>query len=772
MRMFAIAAAMGTILTGTAMAQKNLVIENGAIAVSYDVERGEFSLSAKPSGKTFVRAGTLSGAGGEARRAEVKEHPELGKAQSIEIVRSDGSRDAITLCGDQPFAFFVSGLRNSGSEPTVTRSVRPCMFTVDLEKPAAELKTLGTGGLATANANMGSYVWLAVADPKSRAGVVTGWVTNERGSGVVLPKVEGDKVRLTAQIDYGRLRLEGGASESLETLAVGYFDDARLGLEAWADTVAKINHIKLRPQPTGYCTWYSSPHGGAADEKSIAELAAFAAKELAPYGFSFVQIDDGWQDGASKNGPHKNFTRVRPNGPYASGMKATADKIKALGLVAGIWLMPFSGSREDPWYADKQDLFARRDDGKPHESPWGGVALDLSNPKTLDYLREEIRQIVKDWGYDYLKMDGLCSGAAVNHCYVNDAYKDDKMGDAVLFNPKKTNIEAFRDGLKTVREAAGENVFILGCCAPQNMRSYGGAFGLVDAMRIGPDNGAAWGGLCTGPRYGSRNYHLHGRIWYNDPDPVYVRANIPMNHAQLICSWAAITGQMNLNSEWLPALPADRLDVLRRTMPSHGLLPRPVDLFENPIPRIWLLTDARKSPRHDVIGLFNWDGGPVEIDVPLDRIGLKGDAAYAMFDYWNNAFLPPAQGSLKITVPGQSCRILAVGPVSSQPQVLSTSRHVTQGIVDLLDEKWDAAGSILSGRSKLVGGDAYELRIAVPADGKTWSVASVDVSSADKAVGVTIAAKEPSGAIRVLIQSPANREVDWMIRFDNKEADK
>ena len=46
-----------------------------------------------------------------------------------------------------------------------------------------------------------------------------------------------------------------------------------------------------------------------------------------------------------------------------------------------------------------------------------------------------------------------------------------------------------------VRDAAGPNVFFLGCNTPQNMRVYGGSFGLLDAMRIGPDNGTGWDAL-------------------------------------------------------------------------------------------------------------------------------------------------------------------------------------------------------------------------------------------------------------------------------------
>jgi hypothetical protein len=68
------------------------------------------------------------------------------------------------------------------------------------------------------------------------------------------------------------------------------------------------------------------------------------------------------------------------------------------------------------------------------------------------------------------------------------------------------------------------------------------------------------------------------------------------------------------------------------------------------------------------------------------------------------------------------------------PVVLSSSRHVTQGIVDVLAEKWDAASSTLSGRSRRVAGDPYELRIlALAPAGQAWNVDAADVSAEDQA---------------------------------------
>jgi hypothetical protein len=532
--------------------------------------------------------------------------------------------------------------------------------------------------------------------------------------------------------------------------------------------------IRLPPPPVGYCTWYDA---GASSERQLAEQATFAARNLKPFGFSFVQIDDGWQDGDSrKNGPRKNFTRHRAGGPYPSGMKATADGIRVRGLVPGIWFMPFAGTYNDPWFQDKQDLFARNADGKPYDTRWGGTCLDMTHPAAQEYVRSTVRRIAHGWGYRYFKMDGLWTGSATPQMYVNDGYKEDGMGDAVLHNPDKTNIEAFRDGLKLVREAAGRDVFLLGCCAPQNMRSYGGAFGLVDAMRIGPDNEANWDGLVRGFAFGSRNYHLHGRIWHNDPDALYVRASLPLAQARLICSWVTLSGQLSVSSDGFTSLPPERLDLLRRTMPSHGLQARPVDLLEEALPRLWLLSDTRREPRRDVIAAFNWGDTPITIDYPLERIGLAADKEYAAFEYWSNALRPPFKGNLKLTLPSHAkaggenagqdiCAVLAVRPVTDAPQLISTSRHITQGIVDVLEEKWTAAARELSGTSQVVGGDPYELRVLTYSTRGVWKAEAADLAPEDRTAGATAALKEEAGLVRVTIQSPASRQVRWKVRF-------
>jgi len=697
------------------------------------------------------------------------QHDTLGMGRAIEVSLTDGGTGRIILLPGQPFVLLQKTMINTKSEDRIVHHIRPFTLALELSEPASDLKALGTTGLTAPDGHPGSYAFLAIAGSKSRRGVVSGWLSHDRGSGVVFSKTEGKTILLEPQIDYGNLRIRGESKTDSEIFVVGFFDDARLGLEAYADAIAQYYRIQLRPILTGYCTWYSNPHGGASDEAHIVELAQVAAQKLKPYGFDFVQIDDKWQLGKRRNGPAKNFYTHHPKGPYPGGMKKAADAILSTGLVPGIWFMPFAGDRDDPFFQEHLDWFVKRKDGTPYWARWGGTSLDMTNPDTQAYVRSIVRRIAHEWGYRYFKMDGLWTGTATKLLYVNNKYVADDIGEPIFHNPDKTPIEAYRDGLKLVREAAGPEVFFLGCNVSQNMRTLGGSFGLLDAMRIGPDNGANWKSLCRGPWHGTNRYFLHGRVWHNDPDPLYVRDKMPLDHARMICSWVTLSGQLNVFSEWLSGLPEERVDLLRRTMPNHGLKPRPVDLFENELAKIWLLTDTRRQPRRDVIGLFNWkEKEEDKIDCSITRIGLPPAKRYVGYDYWSDRFVSPFADRLQCTLEPGTCRVLAVRPESDHPQLISTSRHITQGIVDVLEEKWDAYDLTLCGRSKIVGNDPYEFRIIVP--DQSYVVTDVKTSSIDNDKPIRISFKLDTLNVRVRIESKDSQIIHWKVEFKHSDS--
>jgi len=781
-----------------------LSIQNESLRVTYDDSTQEFSVSILPTGKVFLSSVKLT-VSGTASLIHT-DSSTFGSGQAIALGDAKGNESMIAVFPGLPFAMVSEIVMNSDRQEEIVNKVPLVSFTPGLDRPAPELKIRGSGGLygvadyaeaseggidaifeklmhRQSHPPAGSYEWLAVADPQSRNGVVAGFITQDRATGILTPRYSGEKLTVDARVEYGQLHLKPGQAATTETLALGYFDDVRLGLETWADEVAKNYKIKLPPQLAGFCTWYTESHGGAGDEQSLATLADFVRKNLKPFGMTFLQIDDRWQLGEPVDGgPDKNFTGSNPKGPYPSGMKATVDHLHADGLTAGLWFLPFAGAYQDPWFADKQDLFVKTKEGKPYYTAWGGTCLDMTKPVARDYVRGIVNNIVHDWGFTYLKLDGLYTGLAAQQVYVNSDYNgNDHFGDAVFSNPGVTNIEAFRSGLTLVRSVAGPNVFLLGCNTAQNMRVFGGSFGLVDAMRIGPDNAGAtakdtlnvgppaifvnwqtWRG--ASPVFGSRCYFLNGRVWYNDPDPNYVRSSLSLDEARTEASWTAISGQLYTNSDWIPDLPPERLEIIKRTIAPHGMTARPVDFLENDPPRVWQVIDDKGGTRRDVVALYNWDDAPLKVDLPLARLDLPNAASFAAFDFWSNAFLPPVQETLSVTLPPHACQIIALRPMVDHPFVLSTSRHVTQGMIDLKEENWDPATRTLSGKSQVVAGDPYELRIVNPNGNAAWKIFQAGFGDVHHPDGVTVSTSTDHG-LRATINPAQSGIVSWQFVF-------
>lgn len=685
------------------------------------------------------------------------------------IARADGDVDLIEPVTGTSFTCYRRELRNPGS---TDREVRMIEFTQEvlLPAPATSYRTLGVDGLQSAELPASSYLFLGVARPDASEGAVAGWITQERGSGSVHSRTNGQGLSITGRLEFGRLRIKPGQTVVTDAFALGRFADARLGLEAYADLIARTHQIKLPKIPNGYCTWYSNPHGGASDEKALAELGEFCAKELTKYGFDTILVDDQWQGpaitkgGIMGTGPTGNFTRHDPKGPYPSGMKANADQLARRGLRAGLWFMPFSWDPRDDLFADRQDWFVKKSDGFRYEVLWAGWCLDMTHPDARVFLSDAVRRMTHEWGYRYLKPDAMWCGLAAKCTYPGTAYVEDQFGDAVFHDPYVTNLEAYRAGIRTMRAAAGPETYIAACNVAQNFRSMGGAIGLVDAMRIGPDTGADWNAILPNFHLGTRLYFLHNRVWHNDPDCLMVRAPLTLIQARSFASWIAVSGSLNLVSEWLPGLPADRLDCIKRSLPNTGLAARPLDLFEQMPARVWHLAGGG---RH-VVGLFNWDATkPAKASVKLADLGLATDgASYVGVDYWSGALVSIHGATLTAELPPSGCGVIAVAPLRERPQLLGTSRHITQGFVDIGPDEWTSP--VLAGSCKLVGGDPTELRISPASTRGGWKPLAAEVAPADREAGVVVTMKEEGGLVRVTLASPTNREVRWSLRFEAK----
>ena len=736
-----------------------LTIQNRRIRISCNAEKGTFR--AEQEGTTFLESTTFNDTTALQAITLSTIHDCLGPAQSLAFEYASGRTYHIMLYDDLPFICFSVEFHNPTSKVLEIDECIPVRLPTQPGVPNTNLRILGCDGLTPATEKRISYTFLAVADPQENAGMVCGWLTHNRASGIVGCSPESDRLIIEPESEYGGLPLAPHTRIKGETFAVGFFDDIHQGLEDYADAIARNYRIELPPTPAGYCTWYSRPHGGASDQQHMAEMAEFCAEHLKPFGFEVLQIDDKWQISG------RDFTTHKPQGPYPDGMKKTAQKIASAGLTSGLWLIPFGWDHTRDIFREHQDWFVHREaDGSPYEVHWAGTCMDMTHPEARAFLQGVLRRITHQWGYKYLKIDGLWTGMAVKILYPEPTYRDDNLGDAVFHNPDKTNVEAYRDGLRLLRDAAGDDVYVLGCNIAQNMRTLGGSMGLVDGMRVGRDIGADWKRIIPCVEMGSRLYFLHDRVWHNDPDCLMLREPMTLEQARAWGSWIGISGQLNMVSEWLPGLPAERLDIVKRTMPNHGLCARPVDLFESEVPRVWHLKADEGRNRQDVVGLFNWDAqNPTDVRANLERLQLPDapDGNYVGFDYWANRFIGPFQDHLAVELSPGSCKVISIRPVLDRPILLSTSRHVTHGIIDTRKIKWDPDTQTLAGRSKVVGGDPYQLRILAP-DGK-WSFQRVELSTESRQAVPTKSVDTHGARIRLTISSSTNQKVGWRIHF-------
>jgi hypothetical protein len=723
---------------------------NGLVEASYTRAGGAFTAKNLASGVVFIKSAELSQSGGSARFVENVTENNLTGGWAMEISYSDGNRDRIILFPGSQFVYFKKWIGNTTGADRTVKSIDQVKATVTGKTGGASLKAAGTA-ISVTGPDQKSYHFLALAEPVSRNGVVGAWVTNDIASGIVAGGVAGSDATLTGISEFGTLNIAAGKTRECEMFAIGYFEDALDGLAYNADDIARVYQIKMRPNEVVFCTWLSV--GGAGNQDQMASTSSWLNKNLVDYGYTVAQIDDHWQNGDVE------FDKGT-SGSYSRGMKAVADVIKTNRLKPGIWFMPFAGTSGSGKFST---MYLHDAGGGTESSSWAQTNLDVTHPDTKAYISKIAHQFV-DWGYQYYKVDGMFTGLAGHQNYINDTYKTDDFFFGAKLNDKyQTPIEGYRNAWKLIK-SIGPDVFIMGCTISQNMRSMQGSFGLLDALRIGPDGSGTWDAIVgRGLIRAGRRYFYNGRVFWVDPDPTYP----DLGFGRMICTYNGFTGFLynaihsNGKSSFAD-LSADQVLTLKRTMPFHGSTNlKAIDFWERANPGVWILSDSKSGPRRDVIGLFNWNqGGGFVVNYPLGRFGLDASAQYIGFDYWGDAFVGPFGGSVNQVLAGAAARIISVRKLSGEPMVVSTNRHVADPIYSIEKEAW--GGGALSGTSKVVGGDDYELRIyAAKTGGGNWTPGTVTVDG-----GATASVSANAAQVRVTIKSATNKTINWSIPFN------
>lgn len=445
-------------------------------------------------------------------------------------------------------------------------------------------------------------------------------------------------IALTFDLD--GVEIAPGESLSLQPVLLAEGRDPVAVIERYADEVAREMGARVPAHvPTGWCSWYYF-YNRVSETDVVANLDDMVAHR---HPAEYVQIDDGFQ---SQTGDW-----LAPNAKFPSGMKALADRIREAGCRPGLWLAPLVLHEDSAALRDHPEMALRRSEGEVlFVQTWLGrcAVLDCTHPASGAWLREIVGIIVRDWGYEYLKLDAL-------------AFAAQPASQVRYHAPGTTAAANLRRGLEIIREAAGDRTFILGCTC-----HFGPAIGLADAMRVGADVKEVWSaGPNPSVRHAmrltlQRNW-MHGRWWVNDPDCLIVRetdTELAEGEVRFLATGIALSGGMVVASDDLPKLSLSRRAMALALFPPPGMAARPVDPGEGPVPSAWRadLGDGRA-----LAGILNWTDEPRWV-VTAEHLS-PGEIA---FDVWNgrllgkgDLLLRPHEGTLwQVTAPGPTPRVV------------------------------------------------------------------------------------------------------------------
>jgi len=512
------------------------------------------------------------------------------------------------------------------------------------------------------------------------------------------------------------------------------------------------------PRPiAGWLDWYIAY--GKNSEDLVLRNLNWLADHLRDFGLEVIQIDDGWQGHCPERLPgdlqgKEGTDWLHPNENFPHGMAWLAERIHEKGFLAGIWLVPYATNnavllREHP------DWFLKDTNGnlKTAQGTWArqfGNVLDLSYfPVHLHYLAPLFKTLSNKWDYDYFKLDatGWTLLGIKDGTYPNRSLVTQKLGKKTL-----AGTEVVREGLETVRRIVNDK-FVLACHAPCPE-----VVGLVDGARVAGDMSPGWE---KGPLYMLRqtmdSFYTHGICWLNDPDCLVLKP-LTVEQARVFASMFGLTAQHLMLSDPMDELGKDKTEILRRVLPICAT--RPLDLYpRKDAATIWDLKLERPFGSWDVVGVFNIEKQPARRVVRFAELGLANEVAYIVYDYWNRRCLGRFEREVILDVPPTACRVLAIHAESGRPQVISTSRHITQGGVDLAKVEWNAKRKELSGRSHVVRNDPYELRLWVP---EGFRPIAVESSNHQAKLEIT----DESKVAVVRLASQQTDEIRWLVRFE------
>ncbi len=538
--------------------------------------------------------------------------------------------------------------------------------------------------------------------------------------------------------DYQGWVLKTGQSTPLETFTLAVGNNPYTQLEDWADlAVQKCEPRKWEESPIGYLggSWVDCMNVEHYEETVIRNLEAIN-RRMPGFGFGYVWVSiANLKDGYPGDWLSWDYDR------FPSGPRGFIDRLAGYGFKLGFWCAPF-------WICsiltDKmeefKDAFLDDPDGNMlvARDEWefgaGGLmpkserpvcyALDPTHPKVLAYLKK-VFETYKEWGIRYYMADFLeCGTGNIGRL----PYKD-HFDKSIVAGP-----ESYHTALKVIREAAGDETYILSSTGPTVHN-----LGFADGIRTGTDFGegrpitpdsyfypgsyvinsaAFWTGPLAALRNQASAYYTHRKLYINDSGNVLtVDKPLPLSDAQIHATIHAMAGGPSMVGDDIDRMDDERLGLIKKTLPRSKEVAFPVDLFDSVMPgypRIYQRKIEKPWGRFDIVTVYNFDEDMLNIHIPFEKFGLDADATYHVWEFWDCRYTGIATGGLQASVPPGTVRVYRITKDTGEPVIIGSDMHICMGEMEIDDCQYDSESMTLSVSTNRPAGEKGNIFIHVP----------------------------------------------------------
>ncbi|MBU4173463.1 MAG: alpha-galactosidase [Actinobacteria bacterium] len=516
-----------------------------------------------------------------------------------------------------------------------------------------------------------------------------------------------EEAEIEAAARFEGKRPERGVEFMSEPLAVIPGDLSGENLEAYAGMVAREQGVgEVRGTPPGWCSWYQYFTGVTAEDvKGNLRLMSGRYREL---GIEVVQVDDGYQEQVGD--------WLEANEKFPGGLEETAREISEGGKTPGIWVAPFTVTRRSRVFREKKEWLLKNRRGRPVlagvNPSWRGrfYGLDLSHPDVLQWLHDVFTTLA-GYGYRFIKLDFMATGLLAGERH----------------DPSLTRAEAARRALRVIREAVGNETYLIAAGGPILLGA-----GILDAQRVGPDVAPRWSTfwqplLRDRSSPGLRNClqnvftrsFLSGRLFEGDPDCLLLRGSgtrLGKAERQTLASAAAVFGGSVMFSDDAGLWGPEDVEMAARVLPPVKARPRCPDLWQREAPMFLVSRLEDPGGEYHLAWILNWSGRRRDIRVRIPELGI-GPGRYHACEFWNARYLGLVEDSFLLEgVPGHGSAVVRLTPEGDEPRLVGSNIHISQGAAELVGMRRDAGGVSVKLETPIES-DAV-IHVALPGEGE------------------------------------------------------